>query len=125
MSKMLLDCPRGGSIKKQMKKQELLEPEDEIADLGIAEESRIPFRAEVIMGRLVKVTKKFLEIESEGEVHAFQHRLKYRELLELVDRYGGKIIVLHVVNYQVNRLRRAENPQPPRRPSLNRSMVIA
>jgi len=108
-----------------MRKQALLEPEDEGAALDIARESRIPFRAEVVMGRLVKVTKKFLEIESEGEVQAFQHRLKYRELLELVDRYGGKIIVLHVVNYQVNRLRRAEDRQPPMRPFLHRSMVIA
>ena len=106
-----------------MRKQALLEPEDEGAVLDT--ESRIPFRAEVVMGRLVKVTKKFLEIESEGEVQAFQHRLKYREILELIDRYGGKIIILHVVNDQINRLRRAEDPQPLRRPPLHRSMVIA
>jgi len=106
-----------------MRKQALLEPEDEGAVLDT--ESRIPFRAEVVMGRLVKVTKKFLEIESEGEVQAFQHRLKYREVLELIDRYGGQIIIVHVVNYQVNRLRRAEDRRPPTRPLVHRSMVIA
>lgn len=93
-----------------MRGRSLLKARDGWAALSTAQEPRHSFKAQVVKGRLVKVTTTSIEVESEGQVQTFEHGIEYRDLLELAEKYGGEVIVLYVVNNHIKKLTRTPGP---------------